>query len=167
MRKKTSSCGAFSLVEVVVALGVVVFCLLTILGLLAEGVNTTHVSTTQTVATNLLNAVAADIEATPNLTASYPPASARGAVAKTSIVYGITLPATGTAAATTPTTIYLGDDGQVTNAAAALYQLNVWTAGATSTRQETVVRLMISWPASVSYLGAQGYVENVVAMNRE
>jgi len=167
MKRKNRSSAAFSLVEVVVALGVVVFCLLTVLGLLAVGITTTHDSTAQTSATNILNAVAADVESTPNLTASYPPSSARGGIAETSAIYGITVPAKGTASTPTPRTIYIGEDSQVTSATSALYQLNVWTTGATATQQETLVRLLISWPAMASYTNAQGYVENVVAMNRD
>ncbi len=167
MNARPSSRNGFSLVEVVIALGVVVFCLLTVLGLLAIGVNTTHDSTAQTSATNILNAITADVESTPNITANYSPASAKGSLAETSAIYGISVPATGTATSSTPTTLYIGEDGQVTTQAAALYQLNIWTTGATSTQQETLVRLLVSWPAAASYTRAQGYVENVVAMNRD
>ena len=167
MKKRNHYSSGFSLVEVTLALGVVVFCLVPVLGLLAVGVNTTHVSTSQTVATNILNAVASDIESTPNITASYTPASARGSVAEASPIYGITLPASGTAASATPTTIYIGDDGQTTtSAASAIYQLNVWTSGSTTTQQETLVRLLITWPAAASYKQPQGFVENVLAINR-
>ncbi len=166
MRRHRPSTAAFSLVEVVVALGVVVFCLITVLGLLAISVNTTHDSTIQTSATNILNAVAADVESTPNVVWNYTNAAVKGSVAESSAIYGIAVPASGAAATSTPTTIYVGEDGQVTTAASALYQLNVWTTGATTTQQETLVRLLISWPAAAPYTNAQGYVENVVAMNR-
>lgn len=162
--KRTRTTAGFSLVEVTLALGVVVFCLLTVLGLLALSVNTTRGSTVQTSATNILNAVAADLESAPNLTPAS--TSAKGAVAETSYLYGIRVPATGAAASGAPTQLYIGDDGQVTAKASALYQLNVWTTGATTTRQETLVRLMISWPAAVPYTAAQGYVESVIALNR-
>ncbi len=168
MKKENRHRSGFSLVEVTLAMGVVVFCLVTVLGLLAVGVNTTHVSTIQTSATNILNAVAADIESTPNITAAYTPASAKGSVAEASPIYNITLPASGTAASATPTTIYIGDDGQTaTSASSAIYQLNVWTSGATTTQQETLVRLLITWPASASYKQAQGFVENIIAINRK
>jgi hypothetical protein len=170
MKKRNISIAAFSLVEVTLALGVVVFCLVTILGLLAVGINSTHVSTVQTSATNILTAVASDLESTPNITSVYPLAQAKGTVAEKSPLYGISLPKGG-AGATANQTIYIGENGQ-TNAspAAALYQLNVWiTASNTTTapiHQETFIRLLISWPATVGYANAQGYVENILAINR-
>jgi hypothetical protein len=107
--------------------------------------------------------VAADIESTPN---SVSP-NARDSAPETSPVYGISLPASGATATATPTTIYIGDDGQVTaTASSALYRLNVWTIPPTTTQQETFVRLLITWPAAASYTAPQGYVENVVALNR-
>ena len=41
MKTRNTSISGFSLVEVTLALGVVVFCLVTILGLLAVGINST------------------------------------------------------------------------------------------------------------------------------
>jgi Tfp pilus assembly protein PilV len=165
MKKRNHPCSGFSLVEVTLAMGVVVFCLVTVLGLLAVGVNTTHVSTAQTSATNILNAVASDVEATPNITPAYTPVSAKGAVAETSPVYGITLPGAATGASAVQT-IYIADDGQVATAATGIYQLNVWATSSSTMQQETFVRLLITWPASVNYSKAQGYVENVIAINR-
>jgi Tfp pilus assembly protein PilV len=183
MKKRKNSITAFSLVEVTIALAVVVFCLVTILGLLAVGINSTQASTVQTSATNILTAVASDLEADPNITPSYSPASAKGTVVPgtaatkftaatsyTTPLYGILFPAGG-AGATTYTKLYIGENGQTNaTAAAALYQLNVWiTANNTNTvpiHQETFVRLLLTWPASVTYTSAQGYVENIIAINR-
>jgi Tfp pilus assembly protein PilV len=173
--------AGFSLVEVTLALGVVVFCLVTIMGLLAVGINTTHVSTVQTSAVNILTAVASDVEAAPNITPSYTPVQAKGTKAETSLIYGIKLPAGGAGAlyatqalpAPAPTytviqsPIYIGENGQVvTTAASALYQLNFWINASTATQQETFVRLIISWPAAAAYTSAQGNVESVLAINR-
>jgi len=167
MKKRNPSLSGFSLVEVTFALGVIVFCLVTILGLLAVGVNSTHVSTVQTSAINVLTEVTSDLESTPNITPSYSPVSAKGTVAETSPIYGIKLPASGAGASAIPTTIYIGEDGQkVATATSALYQLNVWTNASTTTQQETFVRLLITWPAAAAYTSAQGYVENIIAINR-
>ncbi len=182
MRKKKNSIAAFSLVEVTIALGIVVFCLVTILGLLAVGANSTHTSTVQTSAINILAAVASDVEAGPNITPSYSPATAKGTVNSgargvklTTPLYGIQLPVGGSGT-TTFSQIYIGDNGQVVaTAAAALYQLNVWLKPSTTTQQETYARMLISWPAQVSVFNAtgttfqtapQGYIEDVVAINR-
>ncbi len=190
MKKRKPGILAFSLVEVTLALGVVAFCIVTILGLLAVGVNTTHVSTVQTSAANILTSVASDLEADPNLTPSYGTSYAKGSIVpitKAAVVatrftsaspavyastplYGIQLPAGG-AGATSAAKIYIGENGQTNSSAAnALYQLNVWmTANNTATapiHQETTARLLITWPATAPYTSAQGYVETVVAINR-
>jgi Tfp pilus assembly protein PilV len=168
MKKTNQSQAGFSLVEVTLALGVVVFCLVTIMGLLAVGINTTHVSTAQTAAVNILTAVASDVEATPNITPSYSTTVVKGAKAETSLIYGIALPAGGTGTiATTPQKIYIGENGQVVaSASLALYQLNVWVNTSSTTQQETFVRLLITWPAPLAYTSAQSYVENIIAINR-
>jgi len=163
MKKRKNFISGFSLVEVTLALGVVVFCLVTILGLLAVGINSTRVSTVQTSATNILTAVAADLQATPY---SVPPSTKDSAV-ETSPVYGITLPKTGASTSTTPKTFYINEDGTLstTGATGALYRLSVWTTGSSSTNQETLVRLLLTWPPSVAYTTPQGYLESVVALN--
>jgi len=162
MKKKKQSIAAFSLVEVCLALGVVVFCLVTILGLISVGLNSTQTSISQTTAANVLTAVVTDLRSTPN-------SSPKGTVATNSVIYGIQVPAR--SSGTTPTTayaaIFIGDDGQTNSAASgSRYRLNVWTSSATATRQETLVRLMLTWPAQAAYTNAQGYVESVVALNR-
>ena len=176
MKKPRHAVRAFSLVEVTIALGITVFCLLTVIGLLAVGVNSTHVSSVQTSAANILTAVASDLEADPNITPSFSPTTAKGGTAGsgrfgiTTPLYGIQLPVGG-AGATSTVRLYLGENGQTNStAAASLYQLNIWfTANNTNTQpihQETYARLLITWPATAPYASAQGYVENVVAINR-
>ncbi len=169
MKTRNSSISGFSLVEVTFALGVVVFCLITILGLLAVGINTTHVSTVQTAATNILTAVTSDLESTPNITPNIPgQAQAKGSKALPSLIYGINVPAGGSGTLAKQT-IYIGENGQVvTSPALALYQLNVMITGSSTAgaKQETFAWLLITWPAAATYTSAQGYVENVIAINR-
>ena len=165
MKKRHSSRAGFSLVEVTLALGVVVLCLVSVFGLLAVGINSASISIDQTSATNILTSIAADLEATKN------PAP-KNTTAQISPIFNITIPAgvssTGSPVmSTTPTTSYIGEDGQpVAAVASARYQLNVWTAASTKTQQETLVRLLISWPARATTATAQGYVETVIALNR-
>ncbi len=172
--------AAFSLVELTIALGVISFCLITIIGLLAVGVNSTHSSTVQTAATNILTAVSSDLEAVPNITPAYSLSVAKGTIASPagsgrgtvngSPVYGLTFPAGGSGASTSYK-FYVVDNG-LTNAAASAsaYQVNIWitaaNTSATPPHQETFARILISWPATAPYTSAQGYVENVVAINR-
>jgi len=61
----------FSLIEVVTALGIATICLLTLLGLLAVGVNSNKTTIDQSIAVNIAGAVAADLRATPLITQSY------------------------------------------------------------------------------------------------
>jgi uncharacterized protein (TIGR02598 family) len=63
--------NGFSLVEVVTALGIAAFCLLTLLGLLAVGVTSNKGTINQSIAVNIASAVAADLRATPLATQSY------------------------------------------------------------------------------------------------
>jgi uncharacterized protein (TIGR02598 family) len=178
MKTRKRSITAFSLVELTIALGVISFCLLTIIGLLAIGINSTHSSTTQTAATNLLTAVTSDLEAVPNITPAYTPVAAKGTVAKpaggsisavnNSPMFNLAVPAGGTTTTTTQI-LYVGENGLTnTTAAGMLYQVNIWITPANNAHQETFARILISWPAAVNPLTSapQGYVENVVAINR-
>ena len=54
---------AFSLVEVTLALGVAAFCLIAVFGLLPVGLQTNRNATSQTVATNIIAFVVADLRA--------------------------------------------------------------------------------------------------------
>jgi hypothetical protein len=173
MKPRKRSIAAFSLVELSIALGVIVFCLLVIMGLLAVGTSSTHSSAVQTSATNILTAVISDLEAVPNITPSYGLTTAKGTVAQPSRssgspVYGLYFPAGG-AGATSTYKFYVGENGLTnSSAAASLYQVNIWmtASSTTSARQETFARVLITWPATVSYANAQGYVEGVIAINR-
>jgi hypothetical protein len=108
------------------------------------------------------------LEAAPNITPTLTGSPyAKGTVSKASLIYGITIPAGGTGSSQAVQTIYIGENGQkVASSATALYVLNVWVRASSSTQQETFARMVISWPASVPYTSAQGYVENIIAINR-
>jgi Tfp pilus assembly protein PilW len=69
MKRSLRSTSAFSLVEIVVALGVAAFCLLAVVGLLATGLKTQQSSIQQTTATQVLSIFAADLRAS----VRYPP----------------------------------------------------------------------------------------------
>ncbi len=158
MKRSRYSTEAFSLVEVALALGIAAFCFVCILALLGAGLTTSQSSSTQTVAANLMTAIASDLRSTPN------PVPA-GGTSTNSLIYGIAVPATG--GSTTSQTFYIAENGQTNGTAAgARYQLNTWSIPATTTRQETVVRLFLTWPAQAPYTNAAGSMEAVVAMNR-
>ncbi len=167
MRKKRNSIEAFSLIEVTLALAIVVFCMVIVFGLLAVGVTASESSISQTTASQVLSAISADIQSTPKTVA-----------ATNSAIYGIALPATsvtGSVVVTSPaptSPLYIQEDGTTNTAVSgARYRLFVWTTSAETTTapatQETLVRLILSWPAgATNYTTAQGYVEGVVAVNR-
>ena len=72
MRRRASDRQlGFSLVEVVTALGIAAICLLTLMGLLAVGVNSNKSTIQESIAVNIAEAVAADLRATPLITQSY------------------------------------------------------------------------------------------------
>jgi Tfp pilus assembly protein PilV len=167
MRSRRRLRAGFSLIEVVLAMGVVAFCLVSIIGLLSVGIGSTDASTEQTTLANILSAVSADLRSTPN--PSVAAASAATGQAAASPIYGIQIPPAGVTSSlsATPMSIYLGPNGErESSVAAARYLLSVWTSVPAGNRQEIVVRLMLSWPAVVPYASASGSVEDVMALNR-
>src|SRR6266480_660531 len=93
MKRSPHATAGFSMVEVVLALGVASFCLIAVFGLLPVGVQTNRNATSQTAATGILASVTADLRAT-----------ASGSV--TSAQYQITFGAS--------TTLYFDSAGQFT-----------------------------------------------------
>src|SRR5213080_4759006 len=125
MRFCNSRTGAFSLVEVTLALGVAAFCLIAVFGLMPVGLQTNRNATSQTAATNIMAAVVADLRATPT-------------AATTSTQFGITF---GTNA-----TLYFDSSGQFTTSSGAnsRYQLNITWYGSSTLRYAD---LKGTWPA--------------------
>ncbi len=153
--------GAFSLIEVVLALGVASFCLMAILGLLPAGLRTNRNAIQQATACSILSAALADLTATP-------PTSPRGA-ATTSPQFGIAVPANPVSAGTTTATLYFVGDGQwsTTRQASSLYRLTVTAIpNGAGTRTATFLDLVVSWPAQAAVAAADGKVETFAAFNR-
>jgi uncharacterized protein (TIGR02598 family) len=167
MRTRTTS--AFSLVEVSMALGIAAFCLVTIFALLPVGLNSNKAAIEQTNAMNVISAVAADLRATP--------ASSGTA---TSPLFGISVPpqpAPGAGAGTiyTSGTYYFGIDGQCSGTSTSTnsrYKLQAWLTSPSNIKTNTLAkavtkaRLLMTWPALASSTNASGYVETVVALDR-
>ena len=143
---KKRSTFAFSLVEVTLAIGVAAFCLIAVFGLVPVGVQTNRNATSQTAATNIAAAVAADLRATPT-------------TSTTSSQFAITF---GTAR-----TLYFDGAGQFTTllSANSRYQLNVsWnSSGFTGLRYADV---KVTWPAAATPANASGSVETFAAFDR-
>lgn len=140
--KAVHSDAGFSLVEVVLALAVTAFCLLTLLGLLSLGTLRNASSIDQTTATSLAAAIVSDLRAAPT-------------GATTSVRYGIPIPTEGSA--TILHTLFLDDTGALSgsvdanasssNTPAPHYRATlIFTPPATG-KTAIPVRILITWPA--------------------
>jgi uncharacterized protein (TIGR02598 family) len=161
--------GAFSLVEVAIALGIVGFAFVAIMGLIPIGVNTNQTSSEQTAAAGLVTGIVADLRAAP---VSIPPA------ASTSPRFQVPLPASGSA----QHTLFLREDGsaigQVDSNADPTqdlrYRATFFITAPTTVSQKTatIVRLLITWPAMADPQAStppskfNGSYEIVTALNR-
>ncbi len=134
MRK--DGAAAFSLVEVVLALGVAVFALIGIIGLLPLGIKSTGESVDESRAVDILTSMIADRQATP--------------YAATSKIYG--LPAlTGSSGAVTGTNVF-GITGQDSSSGSDLtkarYQISyVITSPASGRPDPYLIWFRVTWPA--------------------
>jgi type II secretory pathway pseudopilin PulG len=163
MKRPICVAGAFSLVEVTLALGIAAFCLIAVFGIMPVGVQTNRNATSQTAATNIIAAVVADIRATPKSTA-------------TSAQYAINIPTDPTSPADPPPctgtqTLYLTGEGQIdaTNARYRVVITFVRNPTATSTTGATYARLKVSWPALADPCATtpSGSVEMFTAFDRK
>ena len=147
MRMCSRNVAAFSLVEVVLALGVAAICLLGIFGLMPIGVKTQRNATSQTTAANIIAAVVADLRATPS------PSS-------TSSQFNITF-------GTNPPPLYFDDTGQFRTSldGASRYQLNL-TWNASTPAGLRYADLKVTWPAAATPTNASGGVELFAAFDR-
>jgi len=162
---RSSAAGAFSLIEVTIALGIAAFCLVTVFGLLPLGLTSNQDSVEQTAACNISSAIIADLR---TLQVSGTNASPR---------FNIPVPTAPSGgkngpAETSGTTIYLSANGANPSGQVILggtgvsrYRATIGfyfpSAGQyTSSRTATTVRILITWPAladptpSVWHLGS-------------
>lgn len=138
----------FTLVEVVIAIGVATFCLLTLMELLAVGINSSRTTIQQSVAANIAGAVMADLRATQLSNSSYTPGE---------ILYSprfrFVLPASGTGMQT----VYVADDGTPMTTLNANLSTNAGTyrvsvmgplrPSGTLQRMASPVYILVTWPA--------------------
>ncbi len=148
MRSSRCNPAGFSLVELTLALGVAAFCLIAVFGLMPVGVQTNRNATSQTRATNIAAAVAADLRGTSKAN-------------NTSPQFGIRFG--------TNRTLYFDSSGQFTTllGANSQYQLNVtWniTGGCSTTLPCADIK--VTWPAPATSASASGSVEMLAAFDR-
>ncbi len=131
-RKSSAATGAFSLVEVVLAMGIVSFGLIVLLGLLPAGFKSNRDSTEESQAINLLYALITD---------------------RQSSVYSITssmysLPAISSVTAQTTGSLYTTDEGTLTTAPdKARYLIKYTIYPPADPKKPVAMALRISWPA--------------------
>lgn len=146
MRLCNSKNAAFSLIEVTLALGVAAFCSIAVFGLMPVGVQTNRTATSQTAATNIIAAVAADLRATPTANSS-------------SSQFGITFG--------TDATLYFDSVGQFSTSLDpnSRYQLNIaWNNSPPTGLQCAAFK--VTWPAAATAADATGGVEMFAAFER-
>jgi hypothetical protein len=126
-------------VEVALALAVLSFCLLTLIGLLSEGVGTYRDAGAQSGMVDVATLVARDLQATPG--------------SGTSPEYGFSIPSAG-AGSTGPKTVYVDATGTATGtvgtapAANSIYRVSLYfVPPGTGQRMATLARIVITFPA--------------------
>jgi uncharacterized protein (TIGR02598 family) len=142
-----SSAAAFSLVELVIALGVAGFCLFAVFGLMPVGMQTNRNATSQTAATNIIAGIVADLRATP-------------AAATTSPQFAITFG--------TDKTLYFDTSGQASTSLStdSRYRLSItWNSAPTGLHYAA---LKVTWPAAgdPAVTTPSGSVETFAAFDR-
>lgn len=128
--------SAFSLIEVVIALGVAAFCLIAIFGMIPAGLNSNQASLRETLAASLTSSIVSDLRAVPGQLTS-----------ATTSIYRIALPASGLSSTTV---FFLNEDGSTNSlgdpAAPPAYRAAVVVTSATN-RQASTARIFLTWPA--------------------
>ena len=128
MKSGHSRTAAFSLVELVLALGIVAFCLFAVFGLMPVGMQTNRNAASQTAATNIIAAIVADLRTTPAAATTSP---------QFAITFGI------------DKTLYFDASGQASISLSpdSRYRLNITWNSAPTGLNYAVVR--VTWPAQI------------------
>ena len=161
MKKYPFGNPAFSLVEVSLAMGLTVFSLLALLGLLPIGLKSEQTARAETAASGILSTVTADLRATP-------PASASGEPT-VSGQFEIPLPASPLVGESAPVTRFFSSDGTCTTTLAShsRYRLTlVFPTNGLEAKTATFVSLRVSWPAMAKPENAAGCVTTFLALDR-
>jgi uncharacterized protein (TIGR02598 family) len=164
MKRRPSICAGFSLVEIVISLGVAAVCLVAVMGLLPIGLKTQQASANQTKANSVLAQIIDDLRADVRL----PPGQASKAQGDWSNLHGHW------AQVATPDTLYFTAEANYIN-----NSLNAGTAPATAvfratitylfppTATTSIAKITVSWPAAQSDLTkVAGSVDMFAAVNR-
>jgi type II secretory pathway component PulJ len=166
MKQALRNTRGFSLVEVVLALGVVAFCLFAILGMFPVALQTQQTSVNQTTANEIVGQILADLRADVRL----PPGQASKEQNSGFNLHGHW------AAQATPDTIYFTNDGDQTPAGGvnvgsppsdAVFRAKI-TYLLPPTATTSLADITITWPAQIDPTTGvpAGKVETFIAVNR-
>jgi uncharacterized protein (TIGR02598 family) len=153
MKADRQTRDGFSLVEVVIAVGVTSFCLLSIIGLLTVGLQGMRSTSQQTAAAGIGSDIIADIQATP--------------AGSQSLQFKLSVPAAGNPA--TSQEILLNDleSTQITAAHPVLYraEITITPPASAADRSATMASVLIAWPGQAALANAQGRWETVIGLD--
>ncbi len=153
--------AAFSLVEVVIALGVAAFCLLAVVGMLPTAAKVQQSSAQQTAANAITTGIIADLRA-----------AFRKPGNSSSSQFGIELKKLppGQVAKYTPSNLYFSLDGtQQNGAGGAVFRATIiyYRTESDSSATSTFANIIVSWPAVQDDLTkAAGYTEMLAVIDR-
>ena len=141
--------AGFSLVEVVIAVGIAAFCLVVMLGLIPTGLNTNKDSSGETAAANIVRNIFSDLRATAKTNT-------------TTSLYGITFPSGASPAISTN----YWDDAGATNSSNSILTKYMSTVTVISNSPTLTVSLLITWPHTALTNTAPGRYEVMTAIDR-
>ena len=165
MKVCSRSTAGFSLVEIVLAIGVAAFCLIAVLGLLPVALKTQQASIQQTTATQILSQVGSTLRAA----VRYPPGLAQQLQDGDKELHGHWL------SVGTPDTLYYTNEDVQTGGvspggppANAVFRLTL-TYIAPPTDTTSLANIIVTWPAQVDPATGTpaGSVETFIAVNRK
>ena len=172
--------SAFSLVEVTLALGVMAFCLVALLGLLPVGMNSNRDALEQTAAASIASAVAVDLRQTPLAVTG----SANFSLSHRKsprLQIALPLPASSAPAPASLVTLFFTEDGTVSGSVGAdadptqnpRYRVSTtFYPPVTPQRAATLVSILVTWPALADPAAAatpanfSGSFETMIALDR-
>jgi uncharacterized protein (TIGR02598 family) len=161
MKQHSRHSAAFSLIEVVLAIGVVAFCLLILMAMLPVGLKTQQASVQQTTANQILAQILADLRADVRL----PPGQQSKESNSGFGLHGHW------AQVATPDTLYFTNDGKQTTTPtldAAFRATIKYYTPPTPGYTTSLADVSVTWPAQVDPTNGtpNGSVENWIAVNR-
>jgi uncharacterized protein (TIGR02598 family) len=160
------SSSAFSLVEIVIAIGIAAFCLVAMLGLIPTGMKSVKSATEQTAATAVLQEIVTDLRSTPPGSNTSP----RLGIALTSSGANPSTPAVsiGPSGGGITSPFYMSESGIIfTNNTSIDARYGVSLTMTNQSTFLTSVQIVVWWPSKVACTNAQGSVETVTTILRQ